>query len=729
MTHNATRPLVTFAFVKEQFDKTGDIVSGLIPLFGPIFKKLDGQTFSPTTVTAELEEFYGMKMSPWVVEDWVPRLVQAELLVENGDHISRTHTCKAPQDAEPHNPQLYYDALDSLIEYVMNNLANHGLTCSRSDVESHVISGLKRPDFLSLLLKPDLSPRTGTTLSLNTISKSDSPDISAVVDFLLATRILELNSSGSSDFQLVSNMASGALVSEVVANLRTPPRTGHKFSIGSVLYLDSPFLLDLLDLADPTRHEYTSALVTDFKTANATLRTYDHNVSEIISILDATLSSYNEIVAAKGTVAYRLRTDPTARSRAQIIKSNARKYLLQAGVKVVSMDKVTAGKEKYFDEARIQDLISQIRPFNDIFSREVDALSIAGVARSVLGQNAVATVMSLPAAFITKNGGVAREGNKVLVEQCNYSEEAASPFLTERQAAGIMWLALGGAAGNIAERQLLANCAAAVTPRRDVLATMHGFLSSVDERSAREFEALMTQDRCAHYVMGSTLGDATLVTADNAIEILDEIKQLTIADTKRTLEEEASQKLAEINAENAAEISHLESKNALSEEAYKADLAEREERLSQQASEISQRMAEISDQAREIENFASTIEQFQKATLIGCARNARNYGLLLKGLILFVIISVISGLALLVPGWIPGIQDQNIAGMVLAGWFIASVALTACISWFVPDLIFSGLLEPLVQKRLARQIERSGATTFAKDWEIDVQRLKVDSKQ
>ena len=54
-----------------------------------------------------------------------------------------------------------------------------------------------------------------------------------------------------------------------------------------------------------------------------------------------------------------------------------------------------------------------------------------------------------------------------------------------------MWLALGGSAGALAERQLLANCASALTPRRDVLSAVYRLLEEADETAAAEFEVLM----------------------------------------------------------------------------------------------------------------------------------------------------------------------------------------------------------------------------------------------
>ena len=131
------------------------------------------------------------------------------------------------------------------------------------------------------------------------------------------------------------------------------------------------------------------------------------------------------------------------------------------------------------------DLTAEIRPFREIYSREVDAKSVAGVSRKILGRTRVSNVFSLPALFLTKNAALANRALRFIRADYGYSDDAAPPFLTDRQMAGLVWLAPGGGAGDITTTQLLANCTLAIAPRRDVLSRVYGFLAEVDEESAK----------------------------------------------------------------------------------------------------------------------------------------------------------------------------------------------------------------------------------------------------
>src|SRR5437899_2912863 len=75
-----TPALITFAFVRERIEQTGDMVSGLVPLFAPIIKERSGQIFDANLFAKDLNKFYGILVSPLIVKDMEPRLAKAKLL-------------------------------------------------------------------------------------------------------------------------------------------------------------------------------------------------------------------------------------------------------------------------------------------------------------------------------------------------------------------------------------------------------------------------------------------------------------------------------------------------------------------------------------------------------------------------------------------------------------------------------------------------------------------------
>jgi hypothetical protein len=75
-----SRQLIVFAFVADGFAKTGDITTGLEPLFAPILQRHTGSRFDPELFAREISETYGIAMHPYVALDLAPKLVQAGLL-------------------------------------------------------------------------------------------------------------------------------------------------------------------------------------------------------------------------------------------------------------------------------------------------------------------------------------------------------------------------------------------------------------------------------------------------------------------------------------------------------------------------------------------------------------------------------------------------------------------------------------------------------------------------
>ena len=57
----------------------------------------------------------------------------------------------------------------------------------------------------------------------------------------------------------------------------------------------------------------------------------------------------------------------------------------------------TKAQADRFGEEAITGLIARIRPMGDVFSREIDARSAAGVARQVLGRKPIGSILNLPA--------------------------------------------------------------------------------------------------------------------------------------------------------------------------------------------------------------------------------------------------------------------------------------------------------------------------------------------
>lgn len=726
-----SRSLIAFAFVKDECDKTRDISRGLMPIFAPIIASMAGQVFSPSKFCDLVAKTYGLHMNVLVAEDWAVRLEEAGYLEATGDKYAKTYVCRSDiVVAEPEQSRNAEELLAKLTSHVQARLAERGLSMPSDEIELGIIGRLQRMEFLSLLLKPDIARNSDPTNALKrTDEVSSGPDKEAILDYILASYLVELSTSDRGSFSLAAGVAAGALVSEVVLSLRQPPAIGSKAARSAVAILDSPFIIDLLDLADRHQSVYANELLADIKRVGFLVRTYEHNVREIRGIVFAALDSIGNVQASTGTVAYRLRTDSAARSRAQAMRATMENRIKALGIQIWNMRETTKANATLFSEEAITELIAKIRPFRDIDSREVDAESVAGVARHVLSRSSVASVLSLPAIFITKNAGLAKLANDVLVQECNYNPDAARPFITDRQAAGLMWLALGGDVNGISTKELLANCSQVVTPRRDVLSEVYKILERTDDRSAKEFEALMSEDRCAHYVMDYTLGDATLVTQDNAVTMLEDVKRKAVEDMLAQDRAAHDAEMADLKKEMDAALRHTvdEYKGVTDEtvaryerelEVARSELASKEEHIAEVAHSLEGAMADSVAQVAALERTQETLDAMERVTLMSCARIARRATVARRvGLVLAI--SVVGAIAGLFTNMIFTIvQNRGVQLAVGAIYAVLSAAIVVVLGWGMPDILFGGRFKKFEIERFQREVERIGLTASLDRWSI-----------
>jgi len=294
---------------------------------------MNGEVFSPIDFSAKVERFYGLRMHPYVAEDWIPRFEEAGLVEKiSGDHYSQTYRCRSGAFAVPVQAgPAVSEIVSELIAHTASRLREHGSQLNEDEIEAGIIKRLYKPEFIALLSRPQKVFSDTSTLTLSAAPSDETAvDSESLIDFILADRLLTLSRENRPQFDAIADIAGGALVSEVVLALRSPPIRGQTAQ-GIEVFLDSPLIIDFLDLSDKQQHQYAKLLIDDLKAMGVYLRTFEHNVDEIKAILDATMRAYRDVKVATGSVANRLRSDPLAASRAQMIRQNTIKHLSDLG--------------------------------------------------------------------------------------------------------------------------------------------------------------------------------------------------------------------------------------------------------------------------------------------------------------------------------------------------------------------------------------------------------------
>jgi hypothetical protein len=79
---SASKELIAFAYVQEDYQRTGDITKGLMPLFAPIIHDQAGDIFVAAEFAKKVQEKYDIAMRPIVAESLIPKLVESGLLTK-----------------------------------------------------------------------------------------------------------------------------------------------------------------------------------------------------------------------------------------------------------------------------------------------------------------------------------------------------------------------------------------------------------------------------------------------------------------------------------------------------------------------------------------------------------------------------------------------------------------------------------------------------------------------
>lgn len=476
---------------------------------------------------------------------------------------------------------------ESEVEAVLRSFVDYCKADSRfagkdqSQLEGAFLDRLLHLDSMRLLTRREASiaaKKTVNTLALKTqapAAERTEPD-EIHLDYLVSQFLLDLRENNPQAFERVSNVAFANMAAEAIACFREPS-TEIKPLDSLTVYLDSPLLLDMLGV-NAEYEEYGKELLEAIHASGAKPAVLDHCIAEAEAAIKARLeflrSGINQVAFGWGTTA-----KPTilAALSGRVAERAEQRLLVEVhrdpDVGLHRKAQVTVGDiETYMnsrmqawrnDDAKAHDRKSvwsmiSIRDTNDACTRLCDARSL------LLTRNTVLVGISNEAWRMWLKGFTSHPPAKI--------ERWAPIAVSDKQFAGYLWLRQGGGNGGISKARLLAHCSAAVRPRADMKARAYNLMLELSGKEAADDIAALLEDReGANALMRATLGDPEDVTKERMPFILEKVK-LGAGDYAAEIERDrAAKKLAEVQAEHAAEVALLSSAAAAKEDAYERD--------------------------------------------------------------------------------------------------------------------------------------------------------------
>lgn len=549
----SSHALVAFAFVEEAYAKTGDIVSGLLPLFAPLLIGKKGRPFDAKTFSEDVSKRYGIPMSQLVAEGLVARFAQAELLYLE-DPESRIYRVSSVQQPVAAITEDSIDkVLNEFVEFANDSLRPLGLEQSAEVLKTGLLARLTSAQFLSAVERKERNYFIGNKLTLKKNEEpEDAIELKSAMDVLSAEFALRAMKGGGASADLLVKIATGALIAEVVLTLQSP--SGIDSLEGLSVFIDAPLLLDKLDLSSVELRDFATSLFDLMAKANVRMAVFSHTLEEMRGTILGPLDALKRGEEPFGPLGSRIRMDSSHAAYARSVLDSLAQVVESLGIIVLDADELrTEGGIERLSAETEESLRNNVGPLHVGLERRIrDAASVAAIMRLRLSDKAhsIAEAGSL---LVTRNSSVASLSKAHLVFKKIISKDDVAPAVTDRTLAGYLWFVVGGNVGDITRQKLIANCTYVMTPKNDIIGKVRQYLTEMDREKAEVFSALLLDNRAQRCLVHATLGFPAAVTSSNVDVILKEVRESVASD----LVEESRKRESELAEAHRTQLSEM----------------------------------------------------------------------------------------------------------------------------------------------------------------------------
>lgn len=667
-----SRSLIHYSLVHEEFSKSRDLIKGLLPIFAPAIAKHNTEFFVPEVFTSELEAMYGLKMHPYVAEDIIPKLEAEKLLSKTvaGKKAAYINQCNQSFKSNKEQAVLFQELIDAFVQATEVMLESSGLEMTKDLIEKAFYHRLARLDFIN-----------------EESNDKDSSEEERLLNYSFS-RFIESMSEKDKKYQHILEQAhSGAMIVEVVLNLRTPPDSEKKLENVQIL-VDAPILIDLLGLADNELVNYSNELMSQIIDSGAKLITTDYYIQEARELIQNSLRNYhNEKRRVTDLDRFLLKSSLNFAKTESIVR-DLEGSLVKKGIDVSANNYLSDSTASQRAKTLEDEVFSALGNYQNEKAQERDAKSVA----LVVSKNRYKEINNISEAnilFLTKNSRITEQINSYLRRKKIILDGTISPVITDRKLATLLWVMHGGQGKNLVSSELLANCHRAIESKISILKKAKNTLldiSKLAEEEKEHIESIINNKRTAYCLLDKVGGNIELIRGKDPRNLIEEIIKEIKLEEKELSEIEKNKEIEKIRKESKDENDKLK---IASEEQIK----NLQERLS--ALELSNSSLTMQKQEAEVKLTMATdnIEKYQKAQESEKLRKIRQAKAISGFLEKIAIASIVVAVFFLTKELSSLNKDAsiNIKGIILTeqflSWFIPSLValLNFLLTWKIPD--------------------------------------------
>ena len=748
-----SRQLISFAFVAEQYEATGDIVQGLLPLFAPLIQKRAGHRFDPRLFVQDVKETYDIYMPLSTAQDLAPRLHSAGYLQEAfGNEAGITYKnvdyLKVPGEEKAALSEAQIsEAIEEFAEFCKPFLDRYPeIKYSSEELESEFLNRLVQMD-LTAFHFPDsgmYKQAANATISLGSKGEAERsqeayiPELASHIDFLAASFIVSLQENEPKKFELLVEIATGAVLAEVVLGLQSPPTKG-QYLPHLTAFLDGPLLIDALGVSGSERREYALEILSALKAHKIQAKCFSHTVEEMRRAIKAPLDVMEAGGRAYGPTARYVRGSLAAKTYVRSVLENLEARISDLGVEVIRFEGFAlSSRMRYFTADDETILCEKLGVYINASAKLIDGQSIGNVIRLREESPPQPDITKSTHIFVTTNPRLAERSTRYLRERGELARRAkklekhsrpgdAPACVSDRYLGGILWLLQGGTANQLSRKKLIANCSVTILPRQDLIAKMVHFLGKTDAGMAERFEAVMTSERATHYLMELTLGDPRLITEKNYEEIYRDVELIAGEKVRIAKDEEIKILTASLNEKLQTGLAEQESQHAkvqavLEEKIIaQATLADKE-RLGLSAELVSARQdlrekeLRLQELTQRDEEQGASIQRIEIASLQRLLKVATRRTTHLRWLIVLVLCGITGFLTIYSEFLSADLSNREVYKAAMLG---GVVLISGLLAWFVPERIFEPWFKRMQEEHFSRQVNDENLRNLLAKYDVD----------
>ena len=570
VTRRALRVYIALSELKPQ---SGDVLDALIPFFEPVLSLMRGKVFDPELLARGAQKLYRWRINRDIAETFIPRLVRKGYLKRKG--TARDGIYVVDFEQAPDNSKL--DDISNILERVIDEFENFPprvtdlLNYRRTREELAEI-------LIRFLLSLDAYGEAAFAAQVNRVVSEESRNLLDQLEeggeplrnddrYMCARFVKDICKRKPEYVPHFARLASIALLTEVVEDFAKPLQPATRVNL--IIVLDGPVALDYLGCSGKQLQEDTRSIIDSLRGIGCTVVVYpmtcveiQNNLSTMLSLPKHKRHGYtNEAIVAGEVMESYVQT--VARDPERALES------MNIAVKTIDIDQFPH-QHKWFDSEKYEDFLGSVTWGNDIAAREHDTIALALTMR-LRGGRHNSDIFRCGYVFVTRNATFERLSRKYCLESRMINQIQQGPVIHQRELATLAWLRTGlGAYQEIPKAHLLATCDRVLRARSEVQQAVAQKLAEVTPDKLDQFELLIQDHRSIRRLADETLNDERVVTADNANQLLEAMRQATIEQEKAAMDARISETRQKMNKRHKADVTALREAEARADAATAA---------------------------------------------------------------------------------------------------------------------------------------------------------------